>query len=157
MQMSQTNKSDFFLYLFKIILVDICPFLWGHCYPCFGLLVISSLDFKARVDSFTSMLHCLCAMDFTESSLVQHLLTSWQQALSYSNPRSCAQALVGLESCMAGVQNQERSKIIKGPFTPKESESESENDKRTGKKLFAPRPEEKAKKGERVVSLVSHD
>ena len=26
-------------------------FLWGHWYPCFGLLVMSPLGFKARVDS----------------------------------------------------------------------------------------------------------
>ena len=30
---------------------DLCDhFLWGHLYPCFGLLVMSALGFKARVD-----------------------------------------------------------------------------------------------------------
>ena len=31
-------------------LVDTCPF-WGHWYPCFGLLVMSPLGFKARSGS----------------------------------------------------------------------------------------------------------
>ena len=25
-------------------------FFWGHCYPCFGLMVMSALGFKSRVD-----------------------------------------------------------------------------------------------------------
>ena len=34
-------------------------FLWGHSYPCFGLLVTSSLGYKARVDpSLASFLTC---------------------------------------------------------------------------------------------------
>ena len=29
--------------------IYITNFLWGHCYPCYGLLVTSPLGFKARV------------------------------------------------------------------------------------------------------------
>ena len=49
--------------------------LWEHWYPCFGLLV---LDFKVTVDPLACMLCRLCAMDSSDSPLVQHLLTSWQ-------------------------------------------------------------------------------
>ena len=34
-------------------------FSWDHWYPCFGLLVTSALDFKARVDPFC-VLSALC-------------------------------------------------------------------------------------------------
>ena len=33
-------------------------FLWGHRYPCFGLLMVCTLGFKARVDP---MLACFLA------------------------------------------------------------------------------------------------
>ena len=35
------------------------------------------LGFKVRVDLFACMLHYLHAMDFSDSPLVQHLLTCW--------------------------------------------------------------------------------
>ena len=44
-------------------------FLWGQWYPCFGLLVMSSLGFKARVNS-------LYAIDSSDSPPVWHLLRS---------------------------------------------------------------------------------
>ena len=34
-------------------------FSWGHWYPCFGLLVMSALGFKARVDPFCVILTCV--------------------------------------------------------------------------------------------------
>ena len=41
-------------------LKDTSPFLSGHCYPCFGLLVTSALGFKARVDPlFACFLTCM--------------------------------------------------------------------------------------------------
>ena len=43
-------------------------FLWGRWCPCFGLLVRSSLDFKAREDT---LLTCFIAY-------MRYLLTSWQ-------------------------------------------------------------------------------
>ena len=60
-------------------------FLWGHWYPCFGLLVTSALGFKVRVDSLTCMLPRLC--------------TTWQHGmaaeLSWSTYlQTCLQALV---------------------------------------------------------------
>ena len=33
------------------VLLNVCSFWWGLSYPCFGLLVTSHLDFKARVGS----------------------------------------------------------------------------------------------------------
>ena len=51
-------------------------FSWGHWYPCFGLVVTSVMDFKARVNPF---LHAFSPMF---SPLVLHLLialrTEWQ-------------------------------------------------------------------------------
>ena len=49
-------------------LEDMSPFWWGHRYPLFGLLVMSPLGFKARVNLFTCMLHCLHATDFSVTS-----------------------------------------------------------------------------------------
>ena len=49
-------------------------FLWGHWYPCFGLLVTSWLGFKARVGPLACMLCCLCFMDSSDSPLVN---TCW--------------------------------------------------------------------------------
>ena len=75
-------------------------FMWGHWYPCFVLLVTSALGFKTRVDSFACMLCHLCAIGSSDTPLVWHLLTSWYPAwwLSYFDPHTCIQVLVGLES-----------------------------------------------------------
>ena len=45
----------FFFFFFYKFLLDTCPFV-GHWYACFGLLVISRLDFKVRLGS----LLCTC-------------------------------------------------------------------------------------------------
>ena len=45
--MTPKMAKFFFVFFFKF-LADTCPF-WGHWYPCFGFLVMSSLGFKARV------------------------------------------------------------------------------------------------------------
>ena len=50
--------------------------LWGHWYPCFGLLLTSALGFKVRVDPLAYMQCRLCAMDSRDSPLVRHLLTA---------------------------------------------------------------------------------
>ena len=71
-------------------------FCGGHWYSCFGNLVTSALDFKARVDPLTCMLHCLCTVESLVSPLVRHLLTSWRPSRSYTS--TCEQALVGLET-----------------------------------------------------------
>ena len=47
------------LNFFKKIIGGYKSFSWGYWYPCFGLLVMSALGFKARVDPFC-MLPCLC-------------------------------------------------------------------------------------------------
>ena len=62
------------------ILDDISPFLWGHCNPCSGLMVMSPYSHLAEVQH-----------------LLQHLLTSWQPAWqpSHSLPCTCEQALEG--------------------------------------------------------------
>ena len=41
-------------------------FLWGNWYPCFGLLVTSTMGFKARVVSLTCVFHCLHAVDSSD-------------------------------------------------------------------------------------------
>ena len=51
-------------------------FLRGHWYPCFGLLVMFALVFKAKVDSLTCVLCYLHIMDSSDSPQVWHLLTS---------------------------------------------------------------------------------
>ena len=47
---------------FLIIFGGHKSFSLGHCYPCFGLLVTPARGFKARVESFTCMLSCLCTI-----------------------------------------------------------------------------------------------
>ena len=75
-------------------------FLWGNRYPCFGLLVMSSLCFKSRVGSLTCMLRCVHGTDSSDSHLVWHLLNTWWLVWwsSHFNPNTCRQALVGLKS-----------------------------------------------------------
>ena len=53
-------------------------FLWGHWYPCFGLLAISVV--VCQGGSLTCMLLHLHAVDSSDSPLVWHLLTSWCSA-----------------------------------------------------------------------------
>ena len=64
-------------------------FLWRHWYPCFGLLVMSALGFKVRVDPSLACL--LTAMDSSDSPVVWQLLTSWWPALQLSlfDPHVC--------------------------------------------------------------------
>ena len=56
-------------------------FSWGHWYPCFGLLVMSALGLKDRVDP----LRAFSLMWTSDSRLVWHLLTvqgsAWQPSL----------------------------------------------------------------------------
>ena len=57
--------------------------LWCHWYPYFGLLVTSPLGFKARVGfALFELSGGICVMLHVpwDSSLVWHLLTSWQPA-----------------------------------------------------------------------------
>ena len=70
------------------------PFLWGHWYPCFGLLVTSPLGFKARVGSALFVLDRGVRVTLHipwDSPLVLHLPTSWQPAwpLSWTLPHTC--------------------------------------------------------------------
>ena len=54
-----------FLFFFKIF-IGHESFLWGHCYPGFGLLVTSALGFKARVDfSLACFLAYVLVLRFT--------------------------------------------------------------------------------------------
>ena len=90
------SEKLFFLIIFR----GHQSFLWGHRYPCFRLLVISALSFKVRLDCLACTLRHLCAMESSDSPLVQHLLISgwpaWRR--SHSHPPTCKQALVGLET-----------------------------------------------------------
>ena len=66
------------MYFLKKKLEDFGPSCGGHRYSYFGLLMTSALGSKARVDSLACMLCRPRATDSTDSSLVQHLLTSWR-------------------------------------------------------------------------------
>ena len=63
-------------------------FLWGHWFPCFVLLMMSALDFKARVDFLAGM---ICHLHAIDSPLVWHMPNSWQLAwqLNHSYPHIC--------------------------------------------------------------------
>ena len=63
--------------LFWKLFVEHKSFLWCHWYPYFGLLVMSVLGLKTRVDQLFYVICGLHAMDYSDSPLVQHLLTSW--------------------------------------------------------------------------------
>ena len=53
-------NADYCGFSFKKILENTGPFLWGHWYPCFGLLVTSALGFQAIVDpSLACFLACM--------------------------------------------------------------------------------------------------
>ena len=52
-------------------------FFMGPLIPCLGLLVTPALSFKARVDPLTCVLYDLLAIEFSDSPLMRHLLTSW--------------------------------------------------------------------------------
>ena len=49
-------------------------------YPCFGILVITALGFKTRVDPSTCMPLHLHGIDSSDWTPVRHLPTFWQQA-----------------------------------------------------------------------------
>ena len=70
-----TWMSTFLKHFWRILVL-----LSGHWYPRFGLLMTFALGFKARVDFLACMLHYLCAIESSDSPLVQQLLTSWQPA-----------------------------------------------------------------------------
>ena len=59
--------------VFKNIFGGHKSFLWGHCYPCFGLLVTSPLGLKARVGS----LICLINMWYTFPEIHHWNNTCW--------------------------------------------------------------------------------
>ena len=74
---------------FENIFGELPFFLWGHWYPCFGLLMTSALGFKARLCLFLVCFGHLCTTtDCWDSPLVRHLLTSWLPAWLLSHFRS---------------------------------------------------------------------
>ena len=66
----------------------ISVFFVGCWFPCFGLLMMSALDFKARVDFLAGM---ICHLHAIDSPLVWHMPNSWQPAwqLNHSYPHIC--------------------------------------------------------------------
>ena len=73
-------------------------FLWGHWYPCFALLVMSPLSFKARVGNLICTWHLAYVLHVSwDAPLVWHLPISWQPAwlASSSLPQTCDQIFVG--------------------------------------------------------------
>ena len=78
-------SGNFFLCYIIYIPHFFVKFLGGHWYPCFGSLVISPLEFKARVGSaFFAVVNVMYLP--SDPPLVLHLLTSWQLAHSWSLP-----------------------------------------------------------------------
>ena len=76
-------------------------FLWGHSYPCFGLLVTSPAWFQRQSGQPYSHLAEVYMLHIPwDSPLVWHLLTSWWSVwqLSQSLPHTSKQALVGLKT-----------------------------------------------------------
>ena len=70
------NWSDFFFFNF-----DRHRSFWGHWYFCFGLLVLSTLGFKVRVDPFLAVFFTHMKWIPQIHLWVQHLLIFWQPAL----------------------------------------------------------------------------
>ena len=62
---STHTVADIFTNFLKIF-VGHKSFLWGHWYPCFGLLVTAALGFKARMDSLACVLPRLHTMDSSD-------------------------------------------------------------------------------------------
>ena len=52
----QDKKAHLVCYLFNKKIEGRKSLLWGHWYPCFGLLVLSALGFKAKVYPFACLL-----------------------------------------------------------------------------------------------------
>ena len=73
-KVSMKGRHVHFLFVFKIF-EDLS---WDHWITCFGLLVMSALGFKARMDPITCVLRHLHAMESSDSPLVRHHLTSWR-------------------------------------------------------------------------------
>ena len=61
-------------------------FLWGHWYLCFGLLVMSALGFKARVDSLACFLACALFLRFTSGATPADLLAAEPLWPTYLQP-----------------------------------------------------------------------
>ena len=76
-------------------------FLWGHWYPCFGLLVTSALGFKARVDSLACFLACVLFLRFTSGATPANLLTASMAAEplwpTYLQPSDVSTSIGGIE------------------------------------------------------------
>ena len=76
-------------------------FLWGHWYPCFGLLVMSALGFKARVDSLACFLACVLFLGFTSGATPADLLMASMAAEplcpTYLQPSDVSTSIGGIE------------------------------------------------------------
>ena len=73
-----------YFYLFKIS--DGHILLWGHWYPCCRLLVMFSLDFKARVGSLICRdIHDVHSLRFTSGVTPANLLVSSMAAKPFSS------------------------------------------------------------------------
>ena len=72
-----THLHNFF---FNTFLEDTCPFCGAtddiEWYPCFGLLVMSALGFKARVDLLACFLALALFLRFTSGATPANLLTA---------------------------------------------------------------------------------
>ena len=78
---------------------------FSYLYSCFGLLVISALYFKAKVDSTSCMPSCNRFLRFTSSVAPSDLLVASMTAEPF-HPHTCVQQLVGFESRIKHVTTQ---------------------------------------------------
>ena len=84
-------------YCLNKIFEDISPFCWASDPPILDLISWC----QGRVLNY--VLHCLCAMDSSDSSLVWQLLTPWQPGLRWSlfDPCTCTHTSIrGLKLCI---------------------------------------------------------
>ena len=117
---------------------------WGHWYPCFGLLVMSPLGFKARVGSLIRTWQRCTWYTFLETHLwcnTYQPLSDQHGSWSLSHMHVSAEVGCGTWS-LVYIYNQHRcfSATFKGLFTPNINQSESEKDQRINdkhQKMFA--------------------
>ena len=93
-KLSVKEKTKLFILIFGLHE----SFLWGHWYPCFGLLETSPYSFKARVGSLLPGrgVYVTYSLRFTSGETPADLLVA-SMAAELSLPHTC-EALVGLET-----------------------------------------------------------
>ena len=88
-------------FFFKFFFGGHMSFLWAHWYPCFGLLVMSALHFKATVDSPACFLACALFLRFTSGVTPADILMASMAAEplwpTYLQPSDVSSSIGGIE------------------------------------------------------------